>query len=331
VASSPLDELAAACGREFPHLTGARRRTGERLAARRKTISDIAADADVSVVLMGSWGRAEVTSGSDDDYMLLVNGAWRPNHEIDPSIEDVATALDCRPPGREGLFGEVVFCDFLEKRIGLQEDDNNNMSRRMLLLLESEPVLGENVHAVAWEKILAGYLVDAEKPQSPPRLLLNDIVRYWRTICVDFAGKQRKRRGEGWGIRNAKLRTSRKMLFAGGLIPVLQCGQLDLPDMAAFLRSRLRMPPTDRVAQAFLEADTTEAGGRALGAYDEFLGLLNDEAFRNALEALTRQEADRSAEFAEVRRLGEELQQGLLALLFDTALLPPFVREYAIF
>ncbi len=327
---SPLEKLADACGRPFPHLISARHRTAHRLDECRKGMYEIRADPDVAVVLMGSWGRAELTSGSDDDYMVLVNGPWRPDHEIDPSIELVAKVLNMKP-GREGLFGEVVFCDYLEKRIGLQEDDNNNLSRRMLLLLESEPVLGDEAHRDAWRKILLGYLDDALKDSSPPRLLLNDTVRYWRTICVDFAGKQRRRRGEGWGIRNAKLRTSRKMLFAGGLLPVLECGSLTRDQMISFLDSRLLLPPSDRVAQSFLDAGAHDAGGRSLGAYDEFIGLLDQERFREALETLTRQDAAGSEEFAEARRLGKEFERGLLALLFETETLPKLVREYAIF
>jgi hypothetical protein len=275
-------------------------------------------------------GRAELTSGSDDDYMVLVNSPWRPDHEVNPSIEQVAKALDVAP-GREGLFGEVVFCDFLEKRIGLQEDDNNNLSRRMLLLLESQPALGLEVHSEAWQRILTGYLDDARKDNSPPRLMLNDTVRYWRTICVDFAGKQRKRRGEGWGIRNVKLRTSRKMLFAGGLLPVLECGRLHRDQMPEFLAGRLGMPPTDRVAEAFLESGLIDAGGRTLGAYDEFIGLLNEQSFRRALEGVTRENSESSEEFAHATRLGRELQGGLLALLFETDTLSRLIRDYAIF
>ncbi len=327
---SPLERLAEAYGQDFPHLMSARRRTAHSLDECRASLKGIRADSDVSVMLMGSWGRAELTSGSDHDYMVLVNGPRRPDHEVAPSIEQVAKVLDVEP-GREGLFGEVVFCDHLEKRIGLQEDDNNNLSRRMLLLLESQPVLGEDVHRDAWRKVLDGYLDDAHKDHNPPRLLLNDTVRYWRTICVDFAGKQRQRHGEGWGIRNAKLRTSRKMLFAGGLLPVLECGTLTREQMAPFLDSRLRLPPTDRVAQAFLDAGAYDAGGRSLGAYDEFIGLLDGQQFRDTLETLTRESADESEEFAKVRRLGTELERGLLALLFETDVLSRLVREYAIF
>jgi UTP:GlnB (protein PII) uridylyltransferase len=76
--SSPLERLAEAAGRDFRHLMEARDETSRRLHERRVKIADLSVQSDVSVVLMGSWGRAEVTSGSDDDYMILVNGAWRP-------------------------------------------------------------------------------------------------------------------------------------------------------------------------------------------------------------------------------------------------------------
>ena len=148
---SPLERLAQACGQEFKHLMAARETTARGLEARRAKITELSVQPDVSVVLMGSWGREEVTSGSDDDYMILVNGAWRPEHEVDPSIEEVAKVLDVKP-GREGLFGEIAYSDFLEKRIGLQEDDNNNLSRRMLLLLESQAILGEQSYRLAWKR-----------------------------------------------------------------------------------------------------------------------------------------------------------------------------------
>lgn len=276
---------------------------------------------------MGSWGRAEVTQESDDDFMVLVGSDKRA--AVRPSMEAVKEVLD-RAPGQGGIFGEPVFCDELVENIGLDRDDNKNLTSRMLFLLESVAVTAEGVYAAAREKVLRQYLDESIKDFRPPRFFLNDTVRYWRTICVDFAGKERAG-PEKWGIRNAKLRTSRKVLFASGLLPVLGCSRIERAAMYEFLMTQFDMPPTDRIAGAFLEHGAVDEGGRALGAYDEFLGLLDDARFRRELHDVTRRTAEESPAFSEARRLGRELQAGLLALLFETESLPKLVREYTIF
>jgi hypothetical protein len=324
---SPLEQLGASSGRGFPNLLSARERTASGLEARRSRLAELAHDGDTSVVLMGSWGRAEVTAGSDDDFMVLVDGAER--DEVEPSIEAVKTVLD-QAPGDQGVFGEPVFCDNLVGNVGLDRDDNKNLTRRMLFILESVPATAGDVCAAARVRVLRRYLDESIKDFRPPRFLLNDTVRYWRTICVDFAGKEQAG-PEKWGLRNAKLRTSRKVLFAGGLLPIFECVSLERGAMFDFLNARFDMPPADRIAQAFIDHDASDPGARALGAYDEFLGLLDDENFRRELRDVTRATADESKAFAEVRRLGADLEAGLLGLLFETEPLSKLVRDYAIF
>lgn len=324
---SPLENLAAASGRDFPNLLKARSRTTAGLEDRRSKLAALPHDPDTSIVLMGSWGRAEVTGGSDDDFMVLVNGPEKA--EVRPSIDDVKSVLD-RAPGDQGIFGKPVSCDRLVENIGLDQDDNTNLSRRMLFLLESVPATEGDVCSSARARVLERYLDESVKDYRVPRFLLNDTVRYWRTMCVDFAAKELAG-PEKWGLRNAKLRTSRKVLFAGGLLPIFECARLERGAMFEFLDSQLNLPPTDRIAQAFLNHDAADPGARALGAYDEFLGRLDDDAFRQELQDVTRANAEQSTAFAHARRLGRELEAGLLALLFETETLPRLVRDYAIF
>jgi hypothetical protein len=316
-------------GADLPNLVSARARTREAVAARRAALAALPLDADASVVLFGSWGRGELTRRSDDDWALLVDGAER---SVEPDPQQLAAALGgdgARGPGRSGVFGGRIFCDDLLSRIGLDADSNTNLTRRMLLMLESQPVAGDEVHRRCWERVLDGYLEDADRPFRPPRFFLNDLIRYWRTICVDFVGKEREG-GEKWGIRNAKLRTSRKVLFAAGLVPLLQTHRFNREERRAYLADQLAAPATDRLAAAFLDCDARDAGVRALSAYDRWLGVLDDPVRRAELESLSKETAHTSPVFRDVRRHATELHRGLLVLLFDTPLLP-HVREHGIF
>ena len=277
---------------------------------------------------MGSWGRLEVTSGSDDDFMVLIHGPE--GSLVEPTIDEVSAVLD-HEPSEGGPFAAPVFSEKLVQHIGLDPDSNQNLTRRMLFLLESIPVTGDPVYRRVGDALLSRYFDESVKPYRPPRFLLNDVVRYWRTICVDFAGKEWEG-PEKWGLRNAKLRTSRKVLFAGGLLPVLECSRFDVVPMRNFLEEQLSMPPTDRIAQAFLESKASDEGARTLGAYDEFVARMNESSFRQELQGVTRDNAGDSEAFSEACRIGKELQSGLLALLHEAPTeLPRVVRDYAIF
>ncbi len=325
---SALERLAASAGIEVPNLLAARERTATAMVERRRTLAESPIDEDVAVVVMGSWGRRELTSASDDDWLLLIDGPARAG--VHPSPDEVGRVLP-RAAGREGIFESVVDRDALTTRIGLARDTNESLTRRMLLLLESVPLVGPAAHHGVITALLETYLGAGVKDCQPPRFLLNDVIRYWRTVAVDFEGKDRDRAGAGWGLRNAKLRTSRKLLFAGGLLPVLECHSLRRTDMVDHLRARLALPPTDRVAQAFLDQGLADAGGRCLAAYDEFIALLDDTATRGRLSALGRADAATDETFARVRRIGRQVEQALLALLFETRAFAPLVRQYVVF
>lgn len=324
---SPLEQLEKLGGKSFPNLSRARARTSECLIERKRQLAELPHDAGVSIVLMGSWGRSEVTNGSDDDYMVLVKGANRTG--IHPPKAQIRSILD-KPPGDQGVFGEPAFSDEMIGNIGLEEDSNSNLTRRMLFLLESSWATGADVYGRVRGELFDRYLDDSIRDYHVPRFLLNDTIRYWRTVCVDFAGKERKG-PKKWGIRNAKLRTSRKLLFASGLLPVLECDNYECGEMRRFLERRLQMPPADRLIAAFIEHDCIDAGLRAVQAYDEFVGLLDDGTRRTELEKVEREDSASSVVFKEAKRLGHDLEQGLLALLFERERFQRLVREYAIF
>lgn len=91
-----------------------------------------------------------------------------------------------------------------------------------------------------------------------------------------------------WVMRNAKLRTSRTMLFAGGLLPVLFCRLCEKDEIPGFLAQQYAATPVDRVAWAFSQMGLIDEGLRCLGAYDEWISMLQDDETRKAIGALAR-------------------------------------------
>ena len=166
---------------DFPRITAARAETHRRLDERRQRFESVEVDPDATVVLTGSWGRQEITSESDDDFMVVFEEPMREDPQ--PSIEQVARVLGGRPPGVEDIFGQPVALEDLRRKIGRDEDTNANLTRRMLFILESVAVCGADVHLRARTSLISGYLDANVKDYRPPRFLLNDLVRYWRTIA----------------------------------------------------------------------------------------------------------------------------------------------------
>jgi predicted nucleotidyltransferase len=323
-----LKRLAERTGGQFPNLWGARSLTEQELARVVKDVGRLSHDPDVSVVLFGSWARMELTPHSDDDWLILIDGPKR--RELSPALADVGRIIgtEKRKPGKQKVFGIVASCNEMANKIGLNHDTNANLTRRVLLMLESVPVSNAAAHEACWDGVFDCYLREAHSGR-PPRFLLNDVVRYWRTICVDFVGKQRESEAK-WGTRNAKLRTSRKILFAAGLLPILQCNGLNSELARAFLVSQLRAPATDRLAHAFLAWGAADEGARCMEAYDRWIGMLNDRSVRMDLERLAQADADRSEVFQQVREIAKEIDRCLLMLLFETGL-EPVSRQYCIF
>jgi hypothetical protein len=340
---SGLNELSAVLGRRWTHIHAAAEKTTQVLEVLRKAIGSAPGPvSDTSVVLNGSLARYECTKGSDLDWTLLVDAQANADHQenllsirraLNPQVAEGARRafqdLGLKEPGSEGTFGNLAFSQPMIHYIGGENDSNSNTTRRVLLLLEALP-LGNRREAFDRVRlnVLRRYLIEDKglfhrsvehEVRWIPLFLLNDFARYWRTMAVDFAYKQFSRGQKGYAIRSIKLGTSRKLLYASGLLacfwcdPKVSCRTDQEPNMQSLTDSLevfLSKTPLERFALYFVShlrdggSQAVETNARNLfDSYDGFLALLNDEEKRNHLENLSPQDESTSAIFLEARKI----------------------------
>ena len=352
MSQSLLDILAARFGADWPHIKSARERSGAEKATLKSELAEFDS-ADTSIVVFGSLARGEFTEGSDIDWTFLIDGSADPDHlAAARRVEDIIER-DAKRPGREGTFGTMAFSHEVIHQIGGQDDTNRNTTRRILLLLESEPIGRPDAYRRVVENLLRRYIredrgfVRRSGPYHVPRFLLNDFARYWWTMAVDFAYKQRTRFGQGAAIRNIKLRMSRKMTYVSGLLTSFGC-HLKIGDLIArpecpagsaeaecitCLSRRLRRDPLEILAEALLHFDHLQHAGRELlTAYDGFLGILADSRKREHLEELSEDQYEKDEHFQEARLISHKFRDGLLKVFFDERSgLFDLTKNYAIF
>ena len=355
-ASSAITQLETRLGCAWRSIAKARDDT----RTRRKELDDLFIrrnSPDTSLVVFGSVARQEVTAASDLDWILLIDGQSVPDHkEQEREIEHNLREGQFITPGRSGIFGKMVGSHDLVHNIGGEDDLNSNTTRRVLLLLESIPIGDGEAYSRVRRQIVRRYLEDdrglthGESKTRIPRFLLNDITRYWRTVTVDFVYKQRAKNDEKWALRNAKLRMSRKLIFAAGLALVFFCdldkdeeatvARIALKDkrdctlLTSYIEKLLAITPLEMLARMSLLPDVNnDTIHKIFNSYDAFLGILDNSEKRSDLErARTHEDLRRSAVWSEIRAVSRPFHDGLVSLfLNDNEDLKQLTMTYGVF
>jgi hypothetical protein len=113
----------------------ARVETNRGLRERGERFESVVVHHDATVVLTGWWGRHEITSESDDDFMVVFEGST-PEGARSLSSRSLEVSAAARQ-GAEDIFGKPVALEDLRAKIGRDEDTKANLTRRMLFILES--------------------------------------------------------------------------------------------------------------------------------------------------------------------------------------------------
>jgi len=350
---SAISKLELQLDAHWENLHRAARNATEKLEGFTDAVKDVTAS-DASIVVFGSLARFELTSGSDIDWTLLLDGPSDPrHHHVSRKIASAVKDLTNKDVGQEGTFGSLVSSHDLVNYIGGEGDTNSNTTRRNLLLLESRSIGNDEAYNRVKRNLLQRYLSEdsglwrEEVTNKLPHFLLNDIARYWRTMTVDYAYKERTRGGSGIPLRNIKLGLSRKLIFVAGLLACYTC-HLDFDDdsarakfysqqntagLVAKLHETLKMPPLELVASILGRfPEHEEATKRLFNTYDQFIGMLLNDDTRKHLEMLHSDNCADDTFYRQAKLLRREFQHALTDIFLEkTSKLGQFTIRYGVF
>lgn len=303
----------------------AKQYTESKLDALRDRLASMELNEDEVVLTCGSYARREASTESDIDFFIITSRpppqSGQP-FDLDtlPWVESVRDAInDIVPiePAAAGPFSKVESRNTMLVNIGGEYDSNQKITRRMLFLLEGEWLFNADGLKQVRREILERYIGEGMTDHQLALFLLNDIIRYYRTVAVDYEFKTVEgEKPKPWGIRNIKLVFSRKLLYASGIFSVAMTADRARERKIAILEDLFEMPVIDRMVsicgQAKLES--------VLASYDRFLERLEDEGVRERLNTLQKTERGDPL-FRELKNEGHHFTRELLKLFegtFDT-------------
>lgn len=180
----------------------------------------------------GSYGREEAGESSDIDLFFITDHSIGKIDKILIDADLIKITRDLQFPdfSGDGVYLEVHKLQDIVGYLGSREDDYKNyFTARMLLILESKCVYNEQKYNDIIDSVLQKYYVDEDSDNVlnfHPVFLINDIIRYWRTLCLNYEYSKNKKDNTKENkikayIKNCKLKFSRKLTCYSLLLSIL--------------------------------------------------------------------------------------------------------------
>lgn len=177
----------------------------------------------------GSYGRLEAWERSDIDLFFLDGHGpgdkglpWMTFVRVASRLIEETEAMDFPPFSGDGKYLTIQSIQRMEEVLGSAEDDSvNAFTARMLLLLESRPITEAELYDDLLRKVIGFYYRDFEGNEKTflPVFLTNDILRFWRTLTLNYesdrlkvrrlSGREQEEARAKSALKNYKLKASR--------------------------------------------------------------------------------------------------------------------------
>lgn len=303
----------------------------QEFAGKAVVLDDLVGGDPLCIYATGSYGRLEAWEESDADLFFLFGGLSANDKLSDIKFIEIAAALIsiARSMGFPEFSGDGEYLNVhnvadMDRVLGSPADDSiNAFTARMLLILESRPVYNQEVYDRLLKTVIGFYFEDFEDHPEDflPNFLTNDILRFWRTLTLNYEEKRRKiRRIEDLdelaekkstsALRNYKLKFSR-MSTCFSMISSLAASPV--PVSIDRVIELCAMSPKERFGQL------RDSGTRAAELVDQL-----DQLYEEFLEFVQRPKAELHVEVSdpeERKRLeihGSKYGEAIFQLINET-------------
>ncbi|MCC8408719.1 nucleotidyltransferase domain-containing protein [Mucilaginibacter sp. UR6-1] len=239
----------------------------------------------------GSFARGEASEHSDVDIFFI----GRKDNKI-KNLDEIILKADLIKIIRELNLpdfsgdGEYLTIHHLEdiiEKLGSPSDDYYNyFTARLLLLLESKPLFNDELYDIAISNIIDVYYNDYpdHKETFSPIFLANDIMRFWKTMCLNYEQKRVKNditdtfKKNKARLKNLKLKFSR-LTTCYSLLCCLKKGDQTTP---SDLKNLIQLTPIERLSYiSKADSKSTTIIANMLEIYRWFLDITDNETKDN--------------------------------------------------
>lgn len=254
---------------------------------------------DGAIFAAGSYGRLEAGEKSDLDVFVVGSTATcgqLTGTRLLAAIADINDVLEFPCFDEEMRFYKIYTEKDLVENLGKPKDDTeNSFTARMLLMLEGRALHGEQRYKELISRVIDNYFRDNKgKKDFRPLFLLNDLLRYWRTLCLNYEDTRSDSRRK-WRKKNLNLRFSRMTTVFATVLVLLKIKPSSAQEFLPFTD----MTPFERIATCLDE-------GPDLGATQAFSTLLDDYEWFLRLKDTRGDDLDLAYDAVEEARLRSE-------------------------
>jgi len=261
----------------------------------------------------GSYGRLEAWEKSDIDLFFLyedfASSSYLDFIRIASRLVEKTQEMRFPPFSGDGKYLEGLDVATMERILGSPSDDHTNtFTARMLLLLESQPISDGDRYSELLARIVSFYYCDLPGHEADfvPTFLVNDILRFWRTLTLNYehdryraraqADPERRERARAKSsLKNYKLKHSR---LATCFSMVAHLASEQPPVLAERVIELCRMTPHERFGR--LQEHGDAVAGLVAELYERY------EAF---LHCVQRPDEELQAEFSHPEQRRARLEE----------------------